>query len=96
MKRLIPTVIAMLMCVHLFAGNKVSVYPNPAIKFFKVAMTDEGIESVEVYNSLGVKVLKVNAVELTSKISVEHLKSGRYYVKVIGDETSQIIPLIIK
>ena len=55
--------------------------PNPATTFIDLK-ANSNIQSLEIYNILGQKVLQQNIEALTSTIDIQHLKSGYYILNV--------------
>ena len=93
------------MAAHTFAINKkpdavientasrFNIYPNPANS--KLFVDGENISVVEVYNSLGQKVLTVEGSENTS-VNVASFENGVYMVRVItndGDVTTKKVTI---
>ena len=62
---------------------ELNVYPNPANN--KIYVDGEGIGAVEVYNSLGQKVITVEGTENTA-VDVTSFENGVYVVRVITNE----------
>lgn len=68
--------------------NKFKVYPNPAnnIFTFEVSETGSTNNEVEIYNTLGVKVLSFSiGKEQKKEISLEDLSSGAYFIRYKND-----------
>lgn len=69
------------------------VYPNPTSDFVYLAST-EGVESVSIYDSRGMKVNTVtNSVE---EINISNLPSGAYFFSISMKDGSQLTKTIIK
>ncbi|MBO4567803.1 MAG: Omp28-related outer membrane protein [Bacteroidales bacterium] len=64
-------------------ANGFNIYPNPANN--KIYVDGEGVGAVEVYNSLGQKVITVEGSENTA-VDVTSFENGVYMVRVITDE----------
>jgi len=60
--------------------NNIQLYPNPTTDVFYIN-TDSNAQ-VEVFSILGQKVLQKNIANSNNSVSVDHLKSGVYMVKV--------------
>ncbi|WP_298904204.1 T9SS type A sorting domain-containing protein [uncultured Psychroserpens sp.] len=68
----------------------ISVYPNPVTDLLHVS-SELAIEKLTLYDILGKEIL---ALKNTNNLSVAHLESGSYILKIqtpIGDSTKQII-----
>lgn len=61
---------------------QISIYPNPASDYINISTTNN-IQYVEMFDILGKKVIHSESI---SKISVSHLQSGIYIVKVFTDK----------
>ena len=72
--------------------NDLAVYPNPASDVIYVK--GEDIQYVEIYNSLGLKVISKNVSDLES-ISIADLANGMYFLRVLNkngeDSTTKIV-----
>lgn len=62
--------------------KNISVYPNPTTDFINVN-TDKNVFDVELYDNLG-RLLQ--QYKNTNRISVEHLSSGIYYLKIVVEK----------
>jgi len=62
-------------------NNDISIYPNPANSFINIYTSNKVlIKSINVYNALGQKVItKENDF---SKVNIEHLQNGIYFIEV--------------
>ncbi len=58
----------------------IALYPNPATNYFQVE-NGQKVASIEVFNLLGVKVLKSTN---TTYVNVSELKSGLYFVRLLN------------
>jgi hypothetical protein len=62
----------------------IKVYPNPSTGELQINFADNTIKSqVEVYNSMGMKLLSFNNVNNKTTLNLEHLVSGNYILKII-------------
>jgi hypothetical protein len=61
--------------------KNVLVYPNPSAKIFTIKSTKEEIESIEIYNQYGQKILSYNKYEFKSLIDLDNHASGTYFYK---------------
>jgi hypothetical protein len=79
--------------------DKIEIYPNPVSggKLF-IELGDAGIESLEIYNILGVTVFKENVIgrKLIEIETTEFLESGMYFVKVIKGQSIAINQFIVQ
>ena len=78
---------------NVVADNEVAVYPNPANDVINVK--GEGIKYVEIYNSIGLKVLDRN-VNDSESIDIAAFASGIYFVRVIDREGNISTTKIVK
>ena len=67
-----------------------NIYPNPASNYFNIEynLIDKNFNTkLEIVNNLGVKVQEksIDSSEKNSNISVNHLQSGIYFVKLFSD-----------
>ena len=79
----------------------VNLYPNPATNQFAISSKFLEINSIEIYNSLGVKLMDVKpdrnqAGYFQSTLDVSALPTSIYFVKVQAGKGSFIRKLIIK
>ena len=74
--------------------NNISVYPNPANDFVKISANDN-INSVKVYNCLGMMVeeIEVNANE--AEINISEYNTGIYFVNV-QTENGNLVKKVVK
>jgi uncharacterized delta-60 repeat protein len=72
--------------------NKINIYPNPASDFFKLT-SNKQIQSVKIYNLLGVLELDFSAMET---YDVSNLVSGLYLVTIVFDGGVKSFKLIVK
>lgn len=73
---------------------KIVIYPNPAFNQISVAGKHElTIESLNVYNQLGQKVLYIK--EINNEMDISSLKKGIYIVEFISDELTTKKKLIV-
>ncbi|PQJ80599.1 family 16 glycosylhydrolase [Polaribacter porphyrae] len=76
-----------------FFSSKFKVYPNPTSDTFSIK-TDEKIDKVEIYSTLGQLVL--SNFSNYKKINSNHLKSGLYLVKIYSNQKSITKKIIIR
>lgn len=70
--------------VNELSKNNILVYPNPASNFVSFAWDNDVVTSVELYNTLGQKVMTVSASE-ASLIDLNSLNSGMYIYRVMNN-----------
>ncbi|MCB0457425.1 MAG: T9SS type A sorting domain-containing protein [Flavobacteriaceae bacterium] len=70
----------------------ITIFPNP-VKGIIYLETEEEIESIAIYNSLGAKILTFSG---TNQINVENLPQGIYLLKVLFSDGSATSEKIIK
>ncbi len=75
------------------ADDKVKVYPNPALDYFVIEVSDLDLcnSVVEMYNSSGQKVIEEVLTSKNNIISVESLKPGIYIVRIKNSQFNHII-----
>lgn len=61
--------------------NEIKVFPNPAISFLNISY-ELPIEKIEIYNSLGKKILESNSLT----VDVHDLNSGIYFLKIYTED----------
>jgi len=72
--------------------NDFEIAPNPAKKNITITATGEPIESIEVFNILGQRVLNVTFDATSSKnLTITSLKSGMYLVRINSQTTKRLI-----
>lgn len=74
-----------------FLINDIIVYPNPASEFVHLK-TKKPIDSIEIYNILGGKVLKTT----DQKIDVNNLQSGLYFIKMYSGNKQLTKKIVIE
>jgi uncharacterized repeat protein (TIGR01451 family) len=88
----VTTTIAPLATQAFGQGRLFAVYPNPASTQLNI-QSDVKIDSAEIYNNLGQKVLKTNH---TNAIDISGLSTGVYMIKAVtvkGSDTQKFIKL---
>jgi len=75
---------------------KPTVYPNPASDHFFVSLDQEKEAKLYIFNSLGQLLLFDTLVKGENRISLNDLKNGVYYLKIVCPETESTTPIIIK
>jgi hypothetical protein len=75
--------------------NTINVYPNPATEQVTLSSTNT-IASVEIFNSLGQKVLNLNSDSNTVTIDIANLNKGIYTIKTNTDNGQSVSKLIVE
>ena len=66
-----------------YAMSKISIYPNPTTGELTIDNGELTIESVEIYNIVGQKLLSIESLQSQEQtIDVSHLAQGMYYLKI--------------
>ena len=78
-------------------GEKISYFPNPAKNFLTVQFPTDYLETVELFNILGVRIksFKTNGSN-SLKISLTELSSGIYFLRFRNDEGKVITRNFVK
>jgi choice-of-anchor B domain-containing protein len=72
--------------------NDFEIAPNPAKKNITITATNWPLETIEVFNILGQRVMDFTFAATSSKnINIETLISGMYLLKINGDTTKRLI-----
>ncbi len=77
--------------------TSVKIYPNPATASITIDFADTGLENahIEIFNTLGMTVRQLDALDVVQEIDLEDLPSGMYLLK-IRSGASEITKKIIK
>jgi hypothetical protein len=70
-------------------------YPNPVTEMFNISYKND-IESIEVYNIVGQRILLVKPNMLSTQIDMSALPSGTYMMNVKADGASKVIKVVKK
>ncbi|MDR0834251.1 MAG: leucine-rich repeat protein [Candidatus Symbiothrix sp.] len=73
-------------------SNKIGVYPNPA-KHELFITSESWIESIEIYNTAGVKVLSDN--HFSGKVDLSTFSNSTYFVKIKTSESWEVKKIIV-
>jgi hypothetical protein len=74
----------------------VSLSPNPANGLLKLNCFRNEICDIEIYSSLGTKVLSFNKMQNTSVVNIEFLATGIYFCKISNQEKQSKVCKIVK
>lgn len=77
-----------------YERNSVNLYPNPTDGMITIDLLYSEISSIEVYDSLGKKILEQKSD--SSEVNLSHLKSGIYFCKIISVDNEIEFRKIIK
>ncbi|MEO8235328.1 MAG: endonuclease [Flavobacterium sp.] len=77
-----------------FSSTNFKIYPNPSNGNFKIDFEDYGNYSVEIFSLIGQKVFEEKEIN-KSYITISHLQTGMYLVKVTKDNKSIIKKIVI-
>jgi hypothetical protein len=75
--------------------NTINIYPNPATEQVTLSSTNT-IASVELFNSLGQKVLNLNADSNSVTINIANLSKGIYTIKTNTENGQSVSKLIVE
>lgn len=78
-----------------FSSNVV-VYPNPTSDIVNISLNGNLLHTIFLYDSTGKLVLTKYSKENEDKISIQHLSSGIYFLKIINEENKVDMKKIIK
>jgi len=77
-------------------NSQISVYPNPASSELRIENAELGIESVEIYDVVGEKILHRSLHENKVVLDVRILPSGIYFVLLIDENGSKVTKKFVK
>ena len=73
-----------------FGNSKTEVYPNPFLDNFTIVLGNN-VEKVNIYNTAGILLKSINAVNLISlKIDMEYAKAGMYFAELVNNNHSEV------
>jgi hypothetical protein len=71
-----------------------SIYPNPSEDHINISTEVGLIQSIQCYNSLGVEIINVPHIRLSSyELNTKHLSRGSYYLKINGIHKESFVKL---
>ena len=77
-----------------YQENEFKVYPNPVNDMLNID-GNVRIDSLEVINQLGQRVLNINGSSLfNNQVNLGKLKSGLYFIKLTSNDKTEIIQII--
>ncbi len=71
----------------------ISIYPNP-VRYSFTINSKVDINSVEIFNLFGQRVLSVYPNSMHSKINIANLTAGTYFAKIISGDYSKAIKVV--
>ncbi len=74
--------------------NKVTVFPNPTKKDLSLRFVDAMERSIDIYDSMGRKVLSLETAEQQVQVGFENQPSGVYFIKVKSGEGTAMLKCI--
>lgn len=79
------------------AEYKVDIFPNPARSYINISQSSENhLANIEIYNSLGVLVLKKQIQNTNEQIRINNLTKGCYFVKLSNNEKVATKSIVIE
>ena len=66
--------------------NEITIYPNPAQEYI-IVNTLKNNSEIQIVNNVGQVVLRQKIQSTNQKINIEHLRTGIYVVKILGETT---------
>lgn len=77
-------------------ANEINVYPNPANSWLTVSkVEDSGTLEFEIYNALGVQVMRSTSTATTQRVNVAQLPLGNYYVRIQSDNGTSSVKKVV-
>jgi hypothetical protein len=76
-------------------GLTLKIWPNPASSSIRIK-AEEGIKSIEVYDSRGAILMSLNPGSESTDINIDNFRGGIYFVKTITESGDNYINRIIK
>ena len=73
--------------------ENVVIYPNPTKDFINIKVKDFSVETIEIYNNAGVKVLET---DFMNRLDISHLSPGLYIVNLIYKNKNHIKKMVIE
>ena len=76
--------------------NDISIYPNPSSTFLNIAINDYNydVATLQVLNSLGEVLINESLSSSQTKLNIQHLISGMYYIKISRKEKHSVVKFI--
>ncbi|WP_194766033.1 T9SS type A sorting domain-containing protein [Tamlana sp. I1] len=75
------------------SNEKLSLYPNPANDVINIASSGK-IESYQIFNTLGTEVASNHSNAISKAISINHLNSGIYFIRLHTATSNAVIKFI--
>lgn len=77
-----------------FTIEGLAIYPNPTIDTWNISNKSQAINSIEVFNILGKRVLALRPIGLSAEVDASNLNPGIYIAKIsteLGTQTKKLI-----
>ncbi|NNG27422.1 MAG: T9SS type A sorting domain-containing protein, partial [Ignavibacteriaceae bacterium] len=77
-----------------FEIEGLKIYPNPANDAWTISTTNQIIETVEIFNILGNRVLSINPNALSARLNASNLTAGIYFANItteLGSTSRKLI-----
>lgn len=77
-----------------FTIEGLAIYPNPTIDTWNISTKSQAINSIEVFNILGKRVLALRPIGLSAEVDASNLNPGIYIAKIsteLGTQTKKLI-----
>lgn len=93
----VEKILANSVSVKTIEKNNITIYPNPNIGILNIDFKNMNSDKIEIriFNSIGQIVMEENLIQ-DSPFTIQHLKQGVYFVKVMSDNNILAIQKIIK
>ncbi|MBO4876336.1 MAG: T9SS type A sorting domain-containing protein [Bacteroidales bacterium] len=76
-------------------ATAMSIFPNPTSGMLNVTSNDE-IDSIEIFNSVGTTVLSCNVADNSSAIDMSNMPNGMYFVRVSTSKGIETVKVILE
>jgi len=78
-------------------ANTISLYPNPASNNVTVSTANRSLNAVEIYNTLGEKIMDYNTINNNELvINIDGLSSGIYLMRVLDASNRETVKKLVK
>ena len=78
-----------------FLENTISMYPNPVNSILNITSKTSLIDKIEVFNSIGKKIIKIKRDSFHHKLNTSHLSTGFYSLKIYSKGKTILKKLIV-
>lgn len=73
------------------ANNNIQIYPNPVNSILHIKNDNESLKNISIYNAFGEKVVEKYCSDNETKIDLQHLSAGFYFIKLAGIKSFRFI-----